>query len=71
MAIELDSAATLASVTPNSQVAVILATGKCTTSDKIASTTIVALPNVVFTGVVENHGTSSAPKYVAEIYVKC
>ena len=70
LAIELDSAATVAQITPNAQVAVILATGKVTTADKIASTTIVALPNVVFTGVYENHGTSSAPKYYAEIYVK-
>ena len=70
MAIELDSAATVAQITPNAQVAIILATGKCTTADKIAASTIEALPNVVFTGVYENHGTSSAPKYLAEIYIK-
>ena len=70
MAVELDSAATPAQITPNAQVAVILATGKVTTADKIASTTIAALPNVVFTGVYENKGTSSVPKYLAEVYIK-
>lgn len=70
MAIELDSEATLTSVTANSSVAVILATGALTTSDKIDDNTIVALPNVVFTGTVENHGTTANPVYYAEIYVK-
>lgn len=65
MAVELDSAATLAQVTAKAQVAVILATGKITTADKIADG-IVALPNVIFTGTVENHGTTD----VAEIMVK-
>lgn len=70
MAIELDSEATATSITANSPVAVILATAKCTTSDKLADTTIVALPNVYFTGTYENRGTTAAPKYYAEIYVK-
>lgn len=70
IAIELDSEATEASVTANSQVAMILATGKFTSADKIASTTVVAVPNAVFTGVVENHGTAVAPKLYAEIYIK-
>lgn len=54
----------------NAQVYVVLATGKLTTSDNASANTVVALPNCVFTGTYENHGTSASPKYVAEIYVK-
>ena len=53
-----------ANVIANKPVAVILATGKCTT--EVASSTAPALPNVVFTGLYEKHGD----KIVAEIYVK-
>lgn len=70
MAIELDAGATEAQVLANSKVYVILATGKLTTSDKANSGTIVELPGVVFTGMVENHGTTASPKLMAEIYVK-
>ena len=70
MAVELDSAATESEVKANSAVQVILATGKLTTSDKNNTGTVEALPNVVFTGLVENHGTQEAPKLVAEIYIK-
>ena len=66
IAIELDSEANLAAVIPNSSVALILATGKLTSADKIDSSTIVALPNCVFTGISETHGTAK----FAEIYVK-
>lgn len=70
MAVELDAGATPAQILANSQVEVILATGKLTTSDKYNAGTIEPLPNVVFTGAYENQGTTAQPKYVAEIYVK-
>ena len=69
IAVELDAAATVEQIAANAGVCVILATGKLTTADKAAAG-IVALPNTVFTGMYENHGTDGAPKYVAEIYVK-
>ena len=62
----LGSDAVVDNVVPNAQVAVILATGKLTTADKIDNSTIVALPNTVFTGTKEYHGTTK----IAEIYVK-
>ena len=71
LAVSVDSAATVAQITQNSKVGLILATGAITSADKINSSTIVELPNVVFTGMVENHGTSSAPVYVAEVNVRC
>ena len=64
LAIELATGAREANVIANKPVAVILATGKCTT--EVASSTVPALPNVVFTGLYEKHGG----KIVAEIYVK-
>ena len=64
LAIELATGAREANVIANKPVAVILATGKCTT--EVASSTAPALPNVVFTGLYEKHGD----KIVAEIYVK-
>lgn len=64
LAIELDAGANEAHVKANKPVAVILATGKCTT--EVAASTAPALPGVVFTGLVEKHGD----KLVAEIYVK-
>ena len=64
LAIELDSGAKEANILANKSVAVILATGKCTT--EVADATAPALPNVVFTGMYEKHGSS----LVAEIYVK-
>ena len=70
IAIELDSEATLQYVNSNEPVYVILATGKLTTSDKASDGVVEQLPNTVFTGIVENHGTTSAPKLMAEIYVK-
>ena len=54
------------SIVPNAPVYVILATGKCTTSSNASAGTIVALPNVVFTGETETIGTTIR----AEIYVK-
>lgn len=66
LAIKLDSAATEAQVKAGSAVEVILATGKCTTSDKHSAGTIDTLPGVVFTGVYEIHGSD----IVAEIIVK-
>lgn len=70
MAVELDSAATVAEIKPNAPVDVILASGKVTTNDKAAGGTIVAIPNVIFTGTYENHGTEANPILVAEVYVK-
>lgn len=62
LAIELDTTAVEANVKANAQVYAIPATGKCTT----VSANNLALPGVVFTGMVEHHGTA----LVAEIYVK-
>lgn len=62
LAIELDSTAVEANVKANAQVYAIPATGKCTT----VSASNLALPGVVFTGMVEKHGET----LVAEIYVK-
>ena len=66
MAIELDSGATASYVSANLPVEVILATGKCTISDKASEGTIVALPGVVFTGIYETVGG----KILAEILIK-
>lgn len=70
MAVELDAGATEAQVKANATVEVILTSGKLTTVDKHDGADIVALPGVVFTGMVENHGTALQPKLVAEIYIK-
>lgn len=61
MAIALDTSAVEANVVANAQV-YATPTGKCTT----VSTDNFALPNVVFTGMVEKHGET----LFAEIYVK-
>lgn len=66
IAIELDEGATEAQIKANAQVYVILATGKLTTADKADDGTIVALTNVVFTGIYETHGEA----IYAEIMVK-
>lgn len=66
IAVELDSAATPAQITPNAQMCVILSTGKVTTADKYDATTTPYLPNCVFTGESELQGS----KLVAEVYVK-
>ena len=57
IAIELDSGADDDYITPNAQVYVILATGKCTTSDNASASTVVAIPNVYFTGTYEVQGS--------------
>lgn len=62
LAIALDAAAVENDVKANAQVYAIPATGKCTT----VSTSNLALPGVVFTGMVEKHGAT----LVAEILVK-
>lgn len=62
LAIELDTTAVEANVKANAQVYAIAATGKCTTE----AGSNLALPGVVFTGMVEKHGEA----LVAEIYVK-
>lgn len=64
LAVELDATAKEANIKANKSVAVILATGKLTT--EVATATSPALPNVVFTGMYQKHGTT----LVAEIYVK-
>lgn len=66
MAIELDSGATLADVTPNTVPHVILATGKITDAGKASAGTIVPLNGVLFTGVTD----TVDGKKLAEIYVK-
>lgn len=70
IAVELDDSADDDYATANSAVYVILSTGKLTTSDQASAGTVVALPNCVFTGTIENQGTVASPKYVAEIYIK-
>lgn len=70
IAVELDSAATAAQITPNAQMCVILSTGKVTTADKYNASTAPYLPNAVFTGEYEDQGTVASPKLVAEVYVK-
>ena len=62
LAIALDSTAVENDVKANAQVYAIAATGKCTT----VKGSNLALPGVVFTGMVEKHGDT----LVAEIYVK-
>lgn len=62
LAIELDTTAVEDNVKANGQVYAIPATGKCTTE----ADSNLALPGVVFTGMVEKHGKA----LVAEIYVK-
>lgn len=66
IAIELDADAVAGDIVPNAPAYVILATGKITTSSNASAGTIVALPNVVFTGETETDGS----KILAEIYVK-
>lgn len=57
IAIALKSDATLAQIKNGKKVAVVLATGEITTEDKLASSTIVALPGYEFTGIYEQQGT--------------
>lgn len=64
LAIELDAGAVEGNIAANKPVGVILASGKLTT--EVVTATAPALPNVVFTGMYEKHGTT----LVAEIYVK-
>lgn len=64
IAVELDAGATVANIAPNVPVYVTAAGGF--TDD----TSAIALPGAVFTGCVENIGTTAAPVYLAEIYVK-
>ena len=63
IAVELDGSAVEGNIAANKAVAVILGTGKVTTSGVDDS---VNLPNVVFTGAYEKHGDV----WFAEIYVK-
>lgn len=67
IAVELANTAVVANIAANKAVAIVLATGALTTS---GVATAVDIPNCVFTGLYENHGTASAPKYFAEILVK-
>lgn len=70
IAVELDSNAVVADIIPNAQLYVTLATGKLTTATNASAGAVVALPNCVFTGIYENIGTTAAPVYLAEIFVK-
>lgn len=66
IAVELDNAATVvADIKEGAQVYINLSTGALGTSDSGTA----ALPNTIFTGVFENHGTEDAPVIVAEIKV--
>lgn len=73
MAIELAATATAAEVVANAAVYATAAGGFTTASDATAlksGATAAPIPNMVFTGEIENIGTTSAPKYLAEIYIK-
>lgn len=58
IAISLKSDATLAKIKNGAKVAVVLATAELTTADKIANSTIVALPGYEFTGIYEQQGST-------------
>ena len=64
IAVELDENATVVNVVANAPVYV---TADGTFTDSSSSTFAIS---AVFTGVVENIGTTAAPVYLAEIYVK-
>lgn len=64
LAIELASSAVEDDIAPNKEVKVVLADGTFTTASVTSGT--VSLPNAVFTGTWEKHGTTK----IAEIYVK-
>lgn len=64
------TAATVAKIAEGAGVAIVLADGTLTTADKVADGTVVLIPHVYFTGVYENHGTTAAPKYVAEVVLE-
>ena len=68
IAVELAATATVANVVANAPVYVTAAGAFTDSAD--ANKLAAALPNTVYTGVVENHGTTAAPVYYAEIYVK-
>lgn len=67
IAVELANTAVVANIAANKAVAIVLSTGALTTSGVSSA---VDIPNCVFTGLYENHGTAEAPKYFAEILVK-
>lgn len=69
VAIELASTAVAADVTAGAAV-YVKADGSFTTASDSAKLGSTAIPNCVFTGMIENHGTAASPKYFAEIYVK-
>ena len=66
IAVELDAEATIAKIAANEKVCVKLTGAALTTIDKKDDSTIVELPNAVFTGIYEKHGE----KLFAEIYIK-
>lgn len=67
VAIQLDSGAKIEEVKPNASV-YFTANGGFTTAT--ATNKVGAIPSTVFTGEYENVGTTEAPVYLAEIYVK-
>lgn len=69
MAVELGSGAKVADIKPNAAV-YVTAAGAITTSTDTGKLGSSPIPNVVFTGVYENIGTTDSPKYLAEILVK-
>ena len=69
MAVELGSGAKVADIKPNAAV-YVTAAGAITTSTDTGKLGSAPIPNVVFTGVYENIGTTDSPKYLAEILVK-
>lgn len=69
MAVELGNGAKPADIKSNAAV-YVTAAGAITTANDAGKLGADPIPNVVFTGMYENVGTSDAPKYLAEILVK-
>ena len=74
VAIELAATAVKNDVTANAKVYVTANGAFTTATDANALKTggaATPIPGMVFTGMIENHGTADAPKYFAEILVGC
>lgn len=67
IAVELATGVKPAEITPNAAV-YATASGGFTTATGTGK--LAAIPNAVFTGMYENHGSTDSPKYFAEIYIK-
>lgn len=73
MAVELAGSGKIAEVLANASVYATASGGFTTATDAAAlktGQTATPIPNMVFTGEYENIGTTAAPKYLVEIYIK-